>query len=61
MGIESALAQWEYKCWCDYNHEHINENGEWVNDEDYEEKQRRYKADAKMCLLLLLENWRLIK
>lgn len=56
MGIESALAEWEYRCWCEHNHEHIDENGEWVNDEGYEEEeQRSYKADAEMYLLLLFE------
>lgn len=39
MGIESALAEWEYRCWCEHNHEHIDENGEWVNDEGYEEEE----------------------
>ena len=34
MTIGEALNQYEYECWCDYNHEHINENGEWVDDEE---------------------------
>lgn len=38
MSIESALAHYEYECWCAYNHEHIDEHGEWVDDcEDSEE------------------------
>lgn len=37
MNLESALNEYEYKCWCDYNHEHINEYGNWVNDEPEDE------------------------
>ena len=28
------MTELEYECWCSYNHEHINEFGEWVDDED---------------------------
>lgn len=31
------MSDWEYRLWCDYNHEHINEYGEWVD--DYEEEE----------------------
>lgn len=32
MCITDALEQYEYECWCEYNHEYINENGEWVSE-----------------------------
>lgn len=34
MSIESALAKYEYDCWCSYNHERIDENGNWISDEE---------------------------
>ena len=37
MTLESALNEYEYECWCSYNHEHIDENGNWVNDEPEDE------------------------
>lgn len=37
MSIESALEQYEYECWCRYNHEHKDENGKWISDEETEE------------------------
>ena len=33
MTLESALNEYEYECWCDYNYEHKDEYGNWVNDE----------------------------
>lgn len=39
MSIESALAQYEYECWCNYNHEYIDENGNWISDEETEETE----------------------
>lgn len=37
MTLESALNEYEYECWCDYNHEHIDECGNWINDEPEDE------------------------
>ena len=37
MTLESALNEYEYECWCNYNHEHIDEYGNWVNDETKDE------------------------
>lgn len=37
MNIESALNQYEYECWCDYYHEHVDEQGNWISDEKSEE------------------------
>ena len=34
MSIESALNEHEYECWCDYNHERKDENGNWVSEEE---------------------------
>ena len=34
MSIESALNAYEYDCWCSYNHEHVDENGNWVSDDE---------------------------
>lgn len=39
MDIESELRKMEYERWCAYNHEHINEYGEWVSDDPDEEEQ----------------------
>lgn len=34
MTLESALNEYEYECWCDYNHECKDENGNWIPDEE---------------------------
>lgn len=36
MGIESALAEYEHECWCDYNHEHYEDGIGWVSDDEEE-------------------------
>lgn len=34
--MESMLAQYEYECWCEYNHERVDEDGEWHSEEEAE-------------------------
>lgn len=44
------MMQWEYDAWCEYNHEHRDENGNWVSDydeDDEEENTYEVRKNAK--------------
>ena len=37
INIDAALDQYEYECWCGYNHEHKDQHGNWAEDEQEKE------------------------
>lgn len=54
MNLESALKELEHECWCDYNHEHVDEYGNWISDnEKINEQEAKTMTNYEKAMELL--------